>query len=122
MRSYEKRCRQARGSTECPCHSLRTVLPLNHEYKCSHMGHAGACKYACCVCDGYWDDVQLQCGCGFDRSLDDSRLCAVCPESQEGNVSSGEWSGAVRAATAAAAALTATAIFSAASVATYDSV
>lgn len=107
------------GPIDLPARDLG--CPLNHEHKCSHMGHAGACKYACNVCDGFWDDVQLQCGCGFDRSSDAGRLCEICPESQGQNVSSGEWLGAVRAATAAAAALTATAIISAATATAYDS-
>ena len=65
--------------------------PLNHEYKCSHLGHEGACKYVCPECDGWWDDVQLQCRCCDSGDVSES-------ESQQGVSTGGAWSGAWRSA------------------------
>merc|ERR1712159_974102 len=48
--------------TLCHDHILQFELPddmgcpLDHEYKCSHMGHKGKCKMICMECGEWWDD------------------------------------------------------------------
>ena len=54
--------------------------PLDHEYKCKHIGHPGKCKYVCFNCKKWWDDCgDLDCGC----SRKELGLCSECDTSSE---------------------------------------
>ena len=53
--------------------------PLDHEWKCIHLGHKGECRYRCFSCDEWWNDSKsLACKC----------ICSACESESSGDESS----------------------------------